>query len=60
MQIQGLLDESIKTISSLNLYEKIENLLKKFLEYLTYPIGLIDQAIWVVMRVYQREFAKWQ
>lgn len=60
MQIQGLIDESIKTISSLNMYEKIENLLKNFLKYLSYPIGLIDQAIWVVMRVYQREFSKWQ
>lgn len=60
MQIQGLIDESIKTISSLNMYEKIENILKNFLKYLSYPIGLIDQAIWVVMRVYQREFSKWQ
>lgn len=61
MQIQGIIEETyIKAIGTLKEYEKLESLLIDFLRYMKYPIGLIDQAIWIVMRVYQRDYAKWQ
>lgn len=60
MNIQGIINDTNKSISNLKLYEKLESLLIDFLEFMKYPIGLIDQAIWIVMRVYQREYAKWQ
>lgn len=56
MQIQGVIQEQYKSISSLKLYEKLEIQLIKFLEFMLAPIGFIDQAIWIVMRVYQREY----
>ncbi len=59
--MQGIIKEAYnKTIGTLKQYEKIESLLIDFLRYMKYPIGLIDQAIWIVMRVYQRDYAKWQ
>ena len=61
MEIQGIIEEtSIKAIGTLKQYEKLEALLIEFLKYMKYPIGFIDQAIWIVMRVYQRDYAKWQ
>jgi N-glycosylase/DNA lyase len=61
MHIQGIIEDTyMKAIGTLKQYEKIESLLMDFLRYMKYPIGLIDQAIWIVMRVYQRDYAKWQ
>lgn len=60
MSIQGVISEEYKSVSSLKLYEYLELKLIKFLEFMLAPIGFIDQAIWIVMRVYQREYAKCQ
>ena len=60
MSIQGIISDANKSISSLKLYEKLESLLIDFLKFMKYPIGLIDQAIWIVMRVYQKEYVKWR
>lgn len=61
MHIQGIIEETYtKAISTLKQYEKLESLLINFLKYMKYPIGFVDQAIWIVMRVYQRDYAKWQ
>lgn len=56
MNIQGVINEEYKSIGNLKLYEKLEEQLVKFLEFILAPIGYIDQAIWIVMRVYQREY----
>lgn len=61
MYIQGIIEETYtKAIGTLKQYEKLESLLIDFLKYMKYPIGFVDQAIWIVMRVYQRDYAKWQ
>ncbi len=61
MHIQGIIEETYtKAIGTLKQYEKLESLLIDFLKYMKYPIGFVDQAIWIVMRVYQRDYAKWQ
>lgn len=60
MCIQGVISEEYKSVSNLKLYEYLELKLIKFLEFILAPIGFIDQAIWIVMRVYQREYAKCQ
>jgi len=61
MEIQGIISDTYnKAIGTLKQYEKLEALLIEFLKYMKYPIGFIDQAIWIVMRVYQRDYAKWQ
>lgn len=60
MNIQGVISEEYKSTSSLKVYEYLELKLIKFLEFILAPIGFIDQAIWIVMRVYQREYATCQ
>lgn len=61
MEIQGIIGDAYnKAIGTLKQYEKLESLLIDFLRHMKYPIGFIDQAIWIVMRVYQRDYAKWQ
>ena len=60
MSIQGVISENYKAISSLKVYEYLELKLIKFLKFILAPIGFIDQAIWIVMRVYQREYVKCQ
>ncbi len=61
MHIQGIIEETYtKAIGTLKQYERLESLLIDFLKYMKYPIGFVDQAIWIVMRVYQRDYAKWQ
>jgi len=61
MHIQGIIEETYtKAIGTLKQYEKLEALLIDFLKYMKYPIGFVDQAIWIVMRVYQRDYARWQ
>lgn len=55
MNMRGLRQASSPSVSTLKNYEKSE---KDFLAYSSqtgWPAGILDQAIWVVMRVYQRE-----
>jgi N-glycosylase/DNA lyase len=55
MSLLGLLDQAIGTISSLQNYETLEKRLRNYAERTGYSLGCVDQAIWVVMRVYLQE-----
>ena len=55
MRLFGLLDQAIRTISSLQNYESLENRLRNYAKRTGYSLGCVDQAIWVVMRVYLQE-----
>lgn len=55
MSMQGLVEKRIRFVPSLNLYEKHEINLQQYARWFGWPLGCLDQAIWVVMRVYLRE-----
>ena len=55
MSLFGLLDQDIRPISSLRNYENLENHLRDYAKSAGYSLGCVDQAIWIVMRVYLRE-----
>ena len=55
MSLFGLLDEAIRSISSLENYETLENHLRYYAKSIGFSVGCVDQAIWIVMRVYLRE-----
>jgi len=50
----GLLEHDIKPISLRN-YETLENHLRDYAKRTGYPLGCVDQAIWIVMRVFLQE-----
>ena len=55
MNFIGLIDEVEANIATIRRYEHTES---KFLNYaykIGWSAGLLDQAVWIVMRVYQRE-----
>jgi N-glycosylase/DNA lyase len=55
MSLFGLFDQDIRPISSLRNYENLENHLRDYAKSAGYSLGCVDQAIWIVMRVYLRE-----
>jgi N-glycosylase/DNA lyase len=55
MSLFGLLHKAIKPISSLQNYEILENRLRNYAKRFGYSLGCLDQAIWIVMRVYLQE-----
>ena len=55
MRLFGLLHQSIRPISSLQNYETLEYRLRNYAKNAGYSLGCVDQAIWVVMRVYMHE-----
>jgi N-glycosylase/DNA lyase len=55
MSLFGLLDRGIRRISSLQYYEILENQLRNYAKRTGYSLGVVDQAIWVVMRIYMQE-----
>ena len=55
MSLFGLLDQVIRPISSLQKYETLENHLRYYAKSTGYSLGCVDQAIWIVMRVYLQE-----
>lgn len=55
MHIKGMVDKPLKSISNLKLYEKVETILRELINKFNYSLACIDQAIWIVMRVYSRE-----
>jgi N-glycosylase/DNA lyase len=57
MALHNLLSCPSKVISSLINYENFEKKLRSYAEKLRTKLSHLDLAIWVVMRVYQREFA---
>ena len=52
-----LLPGTIKEVTRLRGYEKIEEILQTYAEKLGTKLSYLDTAIWVVMRVYRKEFA---
>jgi len=55
MRLFGLFHQAIKPISSLQNYETLENRLRNYAKRTGYSLGCLDQAIWIVMRVYLQE-----
>lgn len=55
MVMQGLADQNIRTIQTVKRYEKHEKLLRRYAQWIGWPLGCLDQAIWIVMRVYLKE-----
>ena len=55
MNIIGLIKSKSLIISTVNAYEKIEELFTSFVDELEKCIAIFDEAVWVVMRVYLRE-----
>ena len=55
MVMKGLVKKRIKTIQTVKQYEKNETILRKYAQWLGRPLGCLDQAIWIVMRVYLKE-----
>ncbi len=55
MQILGLLRNKVN-VSNLGNYEKIERILFDYSLGVQAKLSTLDTAIWVVMRVYRREF----
>jgi N-glycosylase/DNA lyase len=53
----GLLDTLIKSVSNMSFYKKLEERLKQYSNSLKVTLSNLDTAIWVVMRVFQREFS---
>jgi N-glycosylase/DNA lyase len=58
MCLLGLLTGTEKQTTQLTVYEKMEERLKAYAERLKAIISRLDTAIWVVMRVFQKEFAQ--
>lgn len=54
----GLSDRPNGTVASLSAYERLEAELARYAVRLDVALGELDVAIWVVMRTFQREFAK--
>lgn len=57
MFLIGLLPKSIQTVPTLSTYERLEETLRDYSQQMGVNLGYLDIAIWVVMRVYQREYA---
>jgi N-glycosylase/DNA lyase len=56
MRIIGLLCEEIGSIIKIELYERIEKKLQSYATQLGKKLCHLDTAIWIVMRVYQKDF----
>lgn len=57
MNLVGLLKKQIKAVPKLTSYEAIESTFSKYAMGRALSVASLDVAIWVVMRVYQQEFA---
>jgi N-glycosylase/DNA lyase len=55
MSMKGLLKKGVRSIPTLNLYERHEMHLIKYANNTGWPLGYLDEAIWIVMRVYKTE-----
>jgi N-glycosylase/DNA lyase len=55
MSMSGLIDQSADSVPSLHTYEVYEERLRSYASSWRCSLGQLDQAIWVVMRVYSRE-----
>lgn len=57
MDLLNILSGPVKSISNLTKYERIEQILHLYAMSIRAKLSQLDVAIWVVMRVYQKEFA---
>ena len=55
MGMHGLIENRVRSVPSLKVYEKHETNLLKYARWSGWSLGCLDQAIWIVMRVYLRE-----
>lgn len=55
MLASGLATQSNRLCSTLLAYEKLEDLLRHYARSLGWSLSCLDQAIWIVMRVYSQE-----
>jgi N-glycosylase/DNA lyase len=55
MGISGLAVNLKKAVNSLKGYKDLENILQTHARKFGLSLGYVDQAIWIVMRVYARE-----
>lgn len=53
----GILDNKINNINKLYLYEKLEDTFISFANKLNIKVPILDLSIWIVMRVYKREWS---
>lgn len=56
MKLNGLINSNVISVSTLTMYEKIENVLLDFVKKFNYPFYCVDQSIWIVMRVFSRDY----
>ena len=55
LKIKGIINSDKIFINRLSIYEIYEDLFINAVKYFDYPLFLLDQAIWIVMRVYKKE-----
>lgn len=55
LNLHGLIKNRIRQVSNLKIYEMVEQLLIDFIRKFEFPSYCVDQAIWIVIRVYKKE-----
>jgi len=58
MELQAFISKSPLSVSHLNTYERIETILQEYGENINVKLSCLDRAIWVVMRVFKKEFTQ--
>jgi N-glycosylase/DNA lyase len=58
MFLRGILDVRVKSLSTLGKYQRIEEQLRYYTSKLGLILAYLDTAIWITMRVFNRECAK--
>ncbi|MDL1965198.1 MAG: hypothetical protein LWW90_00815 [Candidatus Desulfofervidus auxilii] len=58
MRLRGVIKNNKIRINNLNNYETFEKLFINSVKHFEHPISILDQAIWIVMRVYKKERLK--
>lgn len=58
MALQAFISKTLQAVSHLATYERIETRLQRYAKDIQVKMSCLDRAIWVVMRVFQQEFAR--
>ena len=56
MHVVCITEKLLTSVSNIRTYERIESDLCKYADGLGFQLSCLDTAIWIVMRVYQKEF----
>jgi N-glycosylase/DNA lyase len=56
MSLLHLFSFPVKNIGITSIYERVESILRKYAETLNTKLSNLDLAIWIVMRIYEREY----